>query len=235
MTLPQLAAGSIPPPPEVERSPFVPRHLVDLFMRPRRFFTDQLALGHTPYLLFVIWVAGVASTIGRFDRGMLEGEIGGRANLTQQAVSESWLAFWAVAAGLGAIGGAFYWWLGGWWFTTRLRWSGAVSPERKRAKLVMIYADFIAAAPTVLSSALMTLAFPSYAAAFHADAALSDTLLLIFPFWSVWASYVGVRAVFGVSGWRSRLWFLILPCLVYLSALSALFVALLAADGSAPA
>jgi hypothetical protein len=34
-------------------SPFWPQHLIDLFVRPTRFFVGHLALGRTPYVVLV--------------------------------------------------------------------------------------------------------------------------------------------------------------------------------------
>jgi hypothetical protein len=225
MALPQLA-NSVPPPPQVERSPFVPRHLVDLLLSPRSFFTGQLALGKTPYLLAVIWVVGMATAVANINGAMKSAALGGA--LPDGA--QSWTAYWTAAATFGAVAGMLYWLIGGWWFTLRVRWAGATGIPRRRAKLVMIYADFVQAAPIVLLSAVWTLSFPSFAAAYE-KAPRTDWLLLLLPFWSTWIGYVGVRAVFGVSGWRPRLWFLILPALFYLLALLPFIGAPGAADG----
>jgi len=49
-------------------------------------------------------------------------------------------------------------------------------------------------------------------------------VLVVFPFWSIAASYAGAKTVFGVSGGRARIWFLILPVLLYVVAVGALGV-----------
>jgi hypothetical protein len=46
-----------------ELSPPWPQNLVDLLIRPRKFFSGQLALGKTPYVVFVTWCYGVSSAI----------------------------------------------------------------------------------------------------------------------------------------------------------------------------
>ena len=51
---------------------------------------------------------------------------------------------------------------------------------------------------------------------------LLSLLLLLFPFWSVAASYMGARSLFALAGWRVRLWFLILPILAYVTLLGGL-------------
>lgn len=209
---------------DVGPSPLLPQHLVDLFLRRRRFLTGQLALGHTPYAVLVAWSYGAAEAIDRIDQNLFRAQYGHpRAGWDRMApyVADWWPGFWAFVLGLGAVGGFFLWWLGGWWFGVRLRWSGVRDFDPRLARLVMAYAAFVQAGPTVLAAAVSALYFDSYAQAFYADEPYSAVLLL-FPFWSAAVGYAGVRAVFGASGWRPRLWFLVLPWLFYLMAFGVL-------------
>ena len=88
---------------------------------------------------------------------------------------------------------------------------------------------FVHAAPNLLVTLVWTFAYSNYAEAFVADEPYSVWLIL-FPFWSLVTAYVGVRTVFDVSPWKARLWFVILPGLLYvfvlglLAALLALFL-----------
>jgi hypothetical protein len=226
----------LPTPVVTGSSPLLPQHLVDLFFKPRRFFTGQLALGKTPYALLVAWCYGVAASIDRIDQNLLRAQFGkpraGWENFSPYIV-DSWPGFWLFILASGALGGVFLWWLGGWWFSLRVRWSGVASPDRRLARLVMAYSAFIQAAPAVLAAALSMFFFASYAEAFNSEEPYS-MVLLVLPFWSSAVSYTGVRAVFGASGWRPRLWFLILPCAFYVVALG-VFAALFAFLGEQPA
>ena len=47
----------------------------------------------------------------------------------------TWPMMWLFVLLLGAISGAFYWWIGGWWCKVRLAWSGAPSPDARLARL----------------------------------------------------------------------------------------------------
>lgn len=218
------APVALPPPIHAGPSPLWPRHLIDLFLRPRRFFSGQLALGKTPYAVLVAWCYGAAHTLDRLDQNLLRAEIGRpRPGWDQLApyIVDSWLGFWLLLLVAGALSGLFLWWLGGWWFAVRLRWSGAEDPDRRLARLVMVYSAFIFTGPTIAAAAVYTVSFGSYAEAFASEEFFS-LALLIFPFWSIAASYTGARSVFGVAGWRPRMWFLILPLLLYVSVLGVL-------------
>jgi len=202
-------------------SPLWPRHLADLFVRPRRFFADQLALGKTPYAVLVAWCYGMSAAIDRIDQEMLRAQVGhARPGWDSMApyVAGWWPGFWLFVLGIGALSGVLIWLLGGWWFALRVKWSGAADPDRRLARLVMVYSGFVHAAPAIIAAVIYMFFFASYAQASASDEAYS-LILLVFPFWSCWVSYTGVRTLYGVSGWRTRWWFLILPWLFYLVAM----------------
>jgi hypothetical protein len=198
-------------------SPLLPAHLVDLFLHPRRFFTGQVAIGKAPYALFVAWCYGASETLGRIDQALLRQDVGASSpvrGVLGLDIAASWSAFWVFLAVSGAFSAVVIWWLGGWWYAIRLRWSGSVQPDRRMARLVLVYSGFVIALPSIVACLLYTASFPSYGAAF-ASADFGPLVLVVFPFWSVLTSYSGVRAVFGLEGRAVRLWFLILPMCVY--------------------
>jgi hypothetical protein len=87
----------------------------------------------------------------------------------------------------------------------------------------MVYSGLIHSAPALVAAAISGVFYGSYAEAFEAEEVYS-LALLVFPFWSSYVSYAGVCAVFGVSGWHPRVWFLLLPCLFYLSVMGLIAV-----------
>ena len=209
-------------------SPLWPRHLVDLFLRPRRFFTDQLALGKTPYAVLVAWCYGVSTSIDRLDQELLRAQLGkprpGWESLAPYVV-DWWPGFWLFVLATGALSGLLIWWFGGWWFALRVRWCGVANPDRRLARLVMVYSAFVHSAPNIIAAVIDGFFFASYSTALSADESYS-LILIVFPFWSSFVSYTGVRTLYGVSGWRTRWWFLILPWLFYvvvLGVVAALF------------
>ena len=197
-------------------SPLWPKHLAELYIKPTKFFAGQLALHKTPYLLFVTWCYGISHSIGRLNKDMF------RALMERPTFpgyfgpwTESWLAYWANVFVYGIAAALGVWFVGGWWYRVRVRWSGSKNPDIKLARQVYIYASFVHACPIVLIALISTVLYPSYSTAFASVSVFSD-IILIFPFWSLVTSYKGVRTLFDVSKWRARLWFLILPALVYI-------------------
>ena len=188
---------------------------VYLFARPKTFFM-RCVIEPAP---LTVWAAaviyGVAGTIDRIEIKMLQGR--------PLPFEDAWVGYWQTALGIGAFTALLYFWIGGWWYRTRLLFSGAVDPDKNMARRVYLFASQIYAIPTVLASLIETWAYttPSQAA--------NDlrfwylyTPFVALPFWSVIVSYIGVRTTFKVGKWSSRLWFLILPCVVYVLAFAAI-------------
>jgi hypothetical protein len=220
-------------PIEAGPSPLWPQHLFDLFSRPTRFFSSQLGLGRTPYILLATWCYGIASAMDRVDQELLRAEFGEARpswDVWGPMVTQSWVGYWGFVLTMGVFGGLFLWWLGGWWYRVRLRWAGDPTPDPRLARLVYIYSSFVCAGPTVALALLQTALFENYAAAWNAEE-LYSSIVLVFLFWSLATSYLGARALFHVSRWRAQLWFLVLPAALYVIALglAATLIALFAA------
>jgi hypothetical protein len=210
-----MAEFATEPPAPARRTPVV-ADLVALFFRPARFFAD-IDLDHRWWYLPALLAAGVTSASGRVDQNLMREDLGqARAGWETLApyLVESWPTLWAFLLGAGAIYAVGYWYIGGWWYKVRLRWSGAEAPDPRTARLVMVTAGIVTALPALIYMLGQTAVYPSYRAAWNSDDLLSVSLVL-FPFWSVYASYRGVRTRFDVAKWKSRLWFLILPAVVF--------------------
>jgi hypothetical protein len=198
-----------------------PRYLVDLFVRPRRFFLGNLGTGRPPCVILVGWVYGISHAIDRLDTQLMRAELGHPPlgwTYVGPLVAGSWLGFWTWVLVAGVLGAFFLWWIGGWWYQVRLRWSGVPAPDKRRARLLFMYSSFVFAGPAVVAALIRTLRFPNDAAACAAAHGYPLVLLLVllfFPFWSVATSYVGVKALFAVTRRKAVVWFVALPMLVY--------------------
>jgi hypothetical protein len=213
-----VTPGALPEPIEATRSPFLPQSLIDLFLRPRRFFAGEIALGRTPYIVMVSWCYGMSDAIDRIDEQLMREQYGRPRPWwpwLEPWVTDGWLGYWAFLAFYGALAGSFLWLLGGWWYRVRLRWSGAVEPDARRARLAWAYSSFVLAAPMVLWAVVESVSYANCREAWNSED-LTSAVLLVFPFWSVATSHAAATTLFDVSRGRARVWFLLLPTLAYL-------------------
>jgi hypothetical protein len=215
--LPTGPVPGLPPAIEPAPSPFWPRHLADLFVRPTRFFASQLALGRTPWVLIVTWASGISAAIDRIDVRLMREELAGREERREALalVVGTWPRMWAFVLGLGVVGGALHWWLGGWWCRVRLRWCGAPAPDRRLARLLFLYSSFVFTGPAVIALAVQTLLYPSYLEAFAEETVLG-VVVGAMTFWSLATTYRGALALFPVRQSAARFWFVVLPALFFL-------------------
>lgn len=214
----QPGSPSIPNPLTNKHPPIWQELVIELFFRPGKFFSDLSILMQTRYIVAVTFVFGLSDAIDNIDQEMLKASLkadSGRAEFIAM-ITDTWINYWGFVIVYGSISAVFLWWIGGWWYRKRLEWSGAVDPDHRLARVVYIYASFVLAAPIVISSLIYTTFYDSYTEAYNADE-LWSLLILIFPFWSLVTSYIGIRTTFEVSKWKASIWFVILPGLLYIT------------------
>jgi hypothetical protein len=197
---------------DVESTPPNPAFwLTYLFFKPSVFYRT-FVIRRTPALtLLCAWIYGMVGAIDRMDSRALAGKA--------LPFGESWIAYWIAVTVVGVFGGLFYFFIGGWWYRMRPGYSGVIDPDKGLARRVYLFASQILAVPVVLMTALETSNYSSPLEAAASPGSPWHSIFLIFPFWSVWSSYIGVRTAFpvkykGPDG--AKLWFLILPCVFYL-------------------
>jgi hypothetical protein len=207
--------------PERHTYPLSPGRLVDLYFRPRRYFSSIRELDHQSALLISSVLMGIAGAMGRIDQKIIQAELGHAAKGWESTASwllSSWLNYWLVVIAAGATWAVFLWYLGGWWYKKRLLWSGAAAPSSRLARRVYALQELVLAMPTVLLALVQTVLFSNHYEAWRADEFWS-TSILVFVFWSCWTSYVAVTTTFQLSKTKARIWFLVLPVLLYTVAL----------------
>ncbi len=205
--------------------------LFHLFVKPRTFFSDQIALGNKPYLAFVLFIVGFGYFLERLDKNLLKIELGTETTTLWLGIASSQSFFLGAGFVSAIISGVMIWHLGGWWYKKRLEWCGAMDDldfyDQETmvfdSRTVFVYSSFIRAFPSVLVALIALPIHGSYYNYFIHESQ-ADLLLLLFPVWSIIVSYIGVRTVFTVKKGLARLWFLILPLL-----LLALLIGLLSA------
>ncbi|MGP1345925.1 MAG: hypothetical protein ACTS3F_04550 [Phycisphaerales bacterium] len=185
-----------------------------LYFRPDVFFRHFIRNHYAAITFLCCWVLGMAHVWDRLMQramtGRLDEEIGG-----------SWGVVWLLIGLVGLLGGALRYFIGGWWYRVRLGWCGHKGSDPKIARRVYIYASMIVGLPAFALLLNGWVSQPTPAAAAVHESWL-DVLMVLFPFWSVVASFVGVRTVFKVRTGPAVVWFLVLPMLVYSLAIVAL-------------
>lgn len=190
-----------------------------LYFRPVKFFRHFVDDHLWITTAICAWIFGISSVADRMQRNASMGR--------PIPFSDSWTAYLALLAGGGVAAAAIFFALGGWWYRLRLKWSGASSTEPALVRRVYIYSSTVQSLPAVLTTVWEAGTYATPMDAFNAPISMWNVVILIFPFWSLVTSYVGVRTVFEVRGWRPLVWFLVLPGAVYLLAFAVMAVAML--------
>ncbi len=193
--------------------------LVHLYLRPKQFFETFALRSVPPLTVLTSWLFGMGGVIDRIETRVL---LSHRQEEVYAAIRSSWGIYWAVVVVLGALGGAFFYGVGGWWYKVRVRWSGAAEPDMPLVRRVYIYSAQTWAVPALFYALWETHRFDSPVAAAQATdiaSLVGAWAVVLAVYWSVYVSYRGVRTVFPVRLWLARLWFGILPTVVYTLAL----------------
>jgi hypothetical protein len=193
---PPTLALPLAAPPE-EPGPAV----VDLLLRPDAFFAQPRPAWRWWGKLAVIVAMGLSVGIDRAEAALM-------ANPDRL---KDWSMYWVTVLTGVVIVGPLRWFVGGFWYRTRLRLAGVRKVDRARAQLVFAWSDLVVAVPAVVLTGAATLVADS-----PHDTPFAWTTTIAAA-WSVLVSYRGVRAAFTVSAWKARVWFLIVPAVYFLA------------------
>lgn len=190
---------------EVERKePSSILWLFYLYFMPGTFFRNFVLKNATTFTLFSAWIYGIAGTIERIDSKIAQGK--------ELPFGETWGSYWLAALLIGVLGGLFYLTIGGWWYKYRLKLSDAKDVDSKLVRRVYIFSSLVWVIPTILVTLTETSNLDN---PYDSLSGIWYAILLIFPFWSLWTSYVGARTTFPVRRFKAVIWFLILPFAFY--------------------
>ena len=231
----ESASAITAPPQAAVRSPLSLLAVIDLFFRPRRFFTDAALLTKTPEVLLVAWISGISYVLGKIDSRLMQSELGSspsivRAQLTEWLTS-SWIQYWSFALAFGVLNAWIFWYLAGWWYRKRLEWSGAANPTPQLVRPLYMYQDLVMSAPIVLITVAETIVYSNYAEAWAAESWWT-IFAIVFVFWSCATSYKAATTAFTLSRCKARLWFLFLPIAVYLVVVGAVGTLYMLTEGN---
>ena len=203
---------------EITKRPFALTDLFNLYVRPRRFAAQvEDAVDDTYWTLFFAWLVGIVSTVERIDTRISQSELAGRSVpfLSLEWINSSWFNYWILVCIGGVISGVFFWFLAGWWYQLRLRFSGAMNVSATTARALSTWQFAAAAIPALAAILFDTFVETSYLSARENATSLSY-VLLIPVFWSIWTSYSLATATHHLKKWPGLGWFVLLPAVFYL-------------------
>jgi len=180
-------------------------------------------------IFIAMWLYGIASAMDRIEINMVKAENRtGLENLPSylDSITQSWMIYWAFVLGVGLFSGALMLYIGGWWYRVRLGWSGHKDADKGLARAVYVFASLVWALPMVLVVLADTLTYSNFIEYYNADAPW-QTVMIVFPFWAVVASYKGATARFQLKKIPGMIWFLILPIIIYIVVMGTLITLLL--------
>lgn len=199
---------TLAPPPtrkRPDRDPYFLLWIVYLFFRPRTFFRHFIDNKWPSLLVACAWMFGMAHAAERF---LTRGTLNGTQN---NPILASWTFFWPCVLIGGAISGLLYFYIGGWWYRLRIKWSGDPDPDKTLARRTYLYAAQIMAIPSLIYTITVATMYATPADMANAPLYWWDFVPLVFVPWSFVVSFIGVRTVFDTGLVRSLIWFLILP------------------------
>lgn len=198
----------------------------DLFIRPNDFFKRNLTESsiQPAYFSLAIIVFGIGYGIDRLDRQLTKYDLKGK--LDDLDFINNWIGYWIFAIIGGIIGGYILYLIGGWFFNVRLKWSKGTG-DIDKSRYIYLYSGVVSSSVIILTTLVsMLINNKPYdsEAEFNLWDLTSLILLVFFIYYSVFVSYTGVQTITDADKLRSKIWFLILPILLYTLAYITIFI-----------
>ena len=206
-------ANPIDPGPAFEGEDSILRNLPRLFFRPGSYFSGIAAPKKHFWLFLFAFTYSVAYAIDRSGFNSAQGK----------APAGSWAVHWAIIGGSAIIGSLIVLSIGGWWYRKRLGYCGVHDADKGLAKLVYLSAAQVYALPMIVVALAESLLYKDPVTAGIRSPAWLSLGMLVFVFWSLYASYVGVRTVFKPKRAAAAFWFLGGPAALYVVVFAGMF------------
>jgi len=199
-----------------------------LVFEPRKFFKEDFDGRSSPFLFATIAIYGIAKAMDRVEKQLTKADLKG--TLAEHEWINNWSTYWIVVLISGAISGIIFYLLGGWFYNVRIKWSKGTS-DKEKARFLFLYPEFVPSLIVVVNTLIFMLGSP---VPYDSNADLTPSeiigmvLVVVALYYSVYISYIGVTTVTDVSIKRAKIWFLILPIVVYSLGMIAILGAIMA-------
>lgn len=202
--------------------------LMMLFIKPKSFFEQHNKTNRRTSIVLAAFCYGVYHTLNRFDELLLKDSLNRPWpgwELISPLVDGPWSDYWLFLVVVGAFAAIVAYYLGGWWYWVRLKLAcqydteadNEPTPDKKTARLIYIYSQFVMGFPPLLVLLVQTLLYDNYRQAWSDDLGWFAILALL-PYWSCMVSYYG--AMFHnpqLARSKALMLFVICPAFTYLS------------------
>lgn len=189
----------------------------ELFLKPKVFFQKNLfdSKEKPAYFILAIIIFGIGNGIDRLDGRMTKFDLQG--NFTALERVNNWPTYWIIAILGGILGSILLYFIGGWFYNVRLKWSKGTS-DIKKSRYIYLYSGVVLYAVIIMITIILMFINPKpydIEGSFNLWDQISLFLVFFFAFYSIYVSYSGVRTITDADKSRARLWFLILPIIFY--------------------
>ena len=175
--------------------------LMMLFIKPKAFFEQYQTANKRQNIIVAAICYGIYHTLNRFDELLLRDSLdrprSGWEHLSP-LVDGPWSSYWLFLIIVGVLAAPVAYYLGGWWYWVRLKIASKfdpqsddnLQPDKKTARLIYIYSQFVMGFPPLVMLLLQTLFYDNYRQAWNDDLGWFAILALL-PYWSCLVSYHG--------------------------------------------
>lgn len=190
----------------------------NLVKNPPEFFKTG-AVTKDRYITIALYLYGIQYAIEKVDDYILK-EIHGvdATNHFASVAMNSWIMFWPTVIILGIFSSLGIWYLQGWWYNTRLNWCSNTHIDGNHGRAVFIFNKMIYVVPFLIITIIEMFLYSNHYEAFNSESAystLTALIPLILLIVSTVNSYKSVTHVFNLKRLHAKIWFLILPLMLY--------------------
>lgn len=169
-----------------------------LFFRPKEFFEKHARSTSRLTVVLCAFVFGLAWSLTYYIDARKSPQLTYGPDVTR---------LYGNAVGLGAMAGAFWYYVWGAWYGLRLSFCKPQGVTRKLYRRTFIFSSLVHSLPGVIGLSIWWAIQDKY---FLLGAQIVSAICI---FWSVYVSYRGVRTVFQAARLRAVVLFLVLPCI----------------------
>lgn len=156
------------------------------------------------YFLWAIWVVGIGNTIDR----------------TATSSSNGWVEAWVTALFGGVLAGAFTYYIAGWFYQVRVKWSKGID-DIDTARNIYIFSLLPISVISIGSLFFNSISYgDDYFIKYASDSSQVDTLFAFFSLisivYSIRISYKAAKEVMKAKKNHAIFWFIISPVIFYI-------------------